>query len=322
MSLYTLIIVNWNSWDLLYQCLEKLEAQTFQEFAIVAIDNASDQPVPPELLARFPDIMLIENQTNDGFAKANNQAFKMLMDTEWVILLNPDAFPEPDWLEQLNKAKNDFPEYSMYASRLIMVSDPDKLDGDGDNYHFSGLAWRTGHGKSVNHDVTPKEIFSPCAAAAMYRTNDLLEVGGFDEDFFCYFEDVDLGFRMRLQGHKCLLVTSAIVHHVGSATTGGQRSDFSVYHGHRNLVWAYIKNMPGLLFWVFLPYHILLNIISIVVFVWRGQGTVILRAKWDALKGVSAMWHKRKVIQSNRVATIKDIWRVMDKSLIPWNRRY
>ena len=168
----------------------------------------------------------------------------------------------------------------------------------------------------------PKEVFSPCAAAAMYRTDILLESGGFDEDFYCYFEDVDLGFRLRLKGYKCLLIPTAVVHHVGSATTGGQKSKFSVYHGHRNLVWAYIKNMPGVLFWLLLPNHILLNVISIGWFVLRGQGSVIFRAKWDAIMGITTMWKKRKVIQSNRVASLKEIWRVLDKRIIPWIYRY
>jgi GT2 family glycosyltransferase len=91
------------------------------------------------------------------------------------------------------------------------------------------------------------EIFSPCAAAALYRRSALLEVGGFDEDFFCYVEDVDLGFRLRLAGYRCLYVPLSVAHHIGSGTTGGKNSDFSVYHGHRNLVWAFVKNMPGVL---------------------------------------------------------------------------
>jgi GT2 family glycosyltransferase len=86
----------------------------------------------------------------------------------------------------------------------------------------------------------------------LYRRSALIELGGFDEDYFCYVEDVDLGFRLRLAGHQCLYIPSSIVHHVGSGSTGGKNSDFAVYHGHRNLVWTYVKDMPGFLFWLFL----------------------------------------------------------------------
>jgi GT2 family glycosyltransferase len=318
----SILIVNWNSWELVSQCLDALMNQTYRNFKIFVADNASNDTPPDDIFSTFPNLVFVKNDVNYGFAEANNRLLKLANDSEWIVLLNPDAFPEPDWLEQLIKAANDYPDYSIFGTRLLMAENPERLDGDGDSYHISGLAWRRGHNNLSGCDITPKEIFSPCAAAAMYRTKVMLDAGGFDEDFFCYFEDVDLGFRMRLQGHKCLLVPTATVYHIGSATTGGQKSDFSVYHGHRNLVWTYIKNMPGMLFWLLLPYHILLNIFTISWFVLRGQGSVIFRAKWDAMMGVPHMWRKRKVIQSNRTASIKDIWRVMDKRLIPWNCRH
>jgi GT2 family glycosyltransferase len=143
------------------------------------------------------------------------------------------------------------------------------------------------------------------------------DVGGFDEDFFCYVEDVDLGFRLRLAGHKALYVPDAVAHHVGSATTGGQHSDFAVYHGHRNLVWTFMKNMPGILFWLLLPLHAAMNLVAVAVFTLRGQGWVILRAKWDAVKGLPTMWRKRKLVQSTRIATVREIWRCLDKHIGP-----
>jgi GT2 family glycosyltransferase len=165
-------------------------------------------------------------------------------------------------------------------------------------------------------------VFAPCAAAALYRRDALVKVGGFDESYFAYLEDVDLGFRLRLAGYRCLYVPDAVVRHVGSATTGGQRSDFSVYHGHRNLVWTYFKNMPWPLFWLYLPQHILLNFVSIVYFALRGQGRVILRAKWDALKGLPRILKERRRIQKSRRVSSSELRRVMTKGLLtPYLRR-
>jgi GT2 family glycosyltransferase len=155
----------------------------------------------------------------------------------------------------------------------------------------------------------------------MYSRSVFVALGGFDEDYFCYVEDVDLGFRMRLAGCRCLYVPSSVVRHVGSGTTGGQRSEFSTYYGHRNLVWTFVKNMPGVLFWPLLPLHLLMNFVSIVWFTLTGQGAVILRAKRDALLGLPKMWRKRQQIQKARVALIKDIWRMLDKRLIPTRSR-
>jgi len=96
------------------------------------------------------------------------------------------------------------------------------------------------------------ETFSPCAAAALYRASALREAGPFDADYFCYSEDVDLGFRLRLLGYTCWYAPDSVAHHVGSAITGG-RSDFTMYHGVRNGIWTYVKDMPGVLAWLCLP---------------------------------------------------------------------
>lgn len=320
MAQYTILIVNWNSWDVLSRCLEALSHQTCKDFRIIVADNASDQSQPHQIFSKFPRLTFVQNKSNYGFAKANNHLTGLSYKSEWIILLNPDAFPEPDWLEQLIKATSEYPDYSFFASRLLMEHNGSLLDGDGDSYHISGLVRRREHGKNRSKESAPEEIFSSCAAAAMYRTTIVREAGGFDEDFFCYLEDVDLGFRLRLAGYKCLLIPTAIVNHVGSATTGGQQSDIAVYYGHRNLVWTYVKNMPGALFWLFIPIHILLNVFSLFWFTARGQGDVIFRAKWDAIKGIPAMLRKRRLIQSARVAPDLEILRVMDKRLIPWDR--
>jgi GT2 family glycosyltransferase len=209
------------------------------------------------------------------------------------------------------------PEFDVFASKLLNAGNISVLDGAGDAYHVSGRVWRLGRGASdLGKADSQQEVFSPCAAAALYRRCALSEVGGFDEDYFCYVEDVDLGFRLRLAGYRCLYVPESVAQHVGSGTTGGQHSDFAVYHGHRNLVWTYVKDMPGFLFWLLLPLHVSLNLVSIVWFALYGRGSVILRAKRDALLGLPKMWRKRAHIQKLRVAAIVDVWRQLDKLMI------
>jgi GT2 family glycosyltransferase len=314
----TLVVVNWNSERFLERCLIALMAQSVKPYEIILVDNASTD-ASLDIVRCFPAVRLLAQKKNHGFARGNNLAIEVAdVRSEWVALLNPDAFPEPDWLERLVEAANSEPDAAAFGSRQIIYESPNLLDGTGDTYHISGLVWRERHGKKQQPtDLVQREIFSPCAAADLYRRQTIVDVGGFDEDFFCYMEDVDLGFRLRLAGHKAMYIPEAIVHHVGSATTGGKHSDFTVYHGHRNLVWTFVKNMPGLLFWVLLPLHLVMNMVSIVWFTLRGQGKVILRAKLDAIKGLPKMWRKRREIQSTRVASIKDIWRAIDKRLIP-----
>jgi len=260
-------------------------------------------------------VQLIRLEDNLGFAAANNLAIKMC-DTEFVALLNPDAFPHPDWLEKLLAAAERHPEVAAFGSRQMIDGQPGIVDGIGDVYHVSGLSWRAGHGRPLREeDLVEREIFSPCAAAALYRRSALLEVDGFDEDFFCYFEDVDLGFRLRLAGYKCLYVPDAVVDHVGSASSGGRRSDFAVYHGHRNLVWCFLKNMPNPLFSALLITHFIQSIFVALVFTARGQGRTFFRAKWHAGKKIAQFWKKRQAIQRGRRASWPAIWQALDKSL-------
>jgi len=312
------VIVNWNGERFLDRCLSALLVQTVTPHEIILVDNGSSD-ASLEIVRRYPSVHVLEQNKNLGFARGNNVAIEAAAaESEWIALVNPDAFPDLHWLEALLSAARDHPDFDVFGCKLVKDADFAILDGEGDAYHMSGLVWRRGHGMplaSFSQQVC--EVFSPCAAAALYRRSALLEVGGFDEDFFCYVEDVDLGFRLRLAGHKALYVPDAVVQHVGSATTGGQHSDFSVYHGHRNLVWTFVKDMPGILFWLLLPLHAAMNLATIFWFTLKGRGGVILRAKRDALLGLPKMWRKRQTIQSNRIATVREIWRMMGKQLIP-----
>ena len=214
------------------------------------------------------------------------------------------------------------PQYSFFGSHMKQYGFPGRLDGTGDIYHLCGLAWRRDHG--VSEGQTPRlmgEIFSPCAAAAMYKRDVFLDAGGFDEDFFCYFEDVDLAFRLRLLGQRCLYVPGAKVEHVGSAITDRQ-SNFAVYYGHRNMVWTYIKNMPFLLFWGGLPQHILANIAALIRFSFAGQMGPIFKAKWDALIGLRKIIKQRRFIQSNIKTSEANLKQIIARDwLLPYYKK-
>lgn len=293
----------------LARCIRCLKQQSVSAQSIIIVDNSEEADLKTMGLG---NVEILHPSENIGFAAGNNFGTADA-GSEFIALLNPDAFPKRDWLENLLNAADKNPQCASFGSVQLLEQDPEILDGIGDTYHPSGLFRREGYGRRRDDygDLQAREIFSPCAAAALYRREAFETVRGFDEDFFCYGEDVDLGFRLRLAGWKSMLVPDALVRHVGSASSGGQRSDFATYHGHRNMVWVYVKNMPGILFWLFLPLHVMANFASLLVLTLRGQGKVGLRAKIDALKGLPKMWKKRKMIQSTRVASVMDIWRAL-----------
>jgi GT2 family glycosyltransferase len=212
-------------------------------------------------------------------------------------------------------------KFDFFGCRMRLANSPNFLDGTGDNYHTSGVAWRRDHGVlAVESSSVAGEIFAPCAAAALYRISDLEEVGGFDESFFCYFEDVDLAFRLRLLGKRCAYVPDAVVDHVSSGLAG-KRSDFATYHGQRNMVWTYFKDMPAPLFWFYLPLHIAANATGVFICAARGQLGVVLRSKRDALIGLPRILVERNRIQAQAQTSWRSIHAVMVRSLTAlWSR--
>jgi GT2 family glycosyltransferase len=317
------LIVNWNGGDLLNQCLASVADQRRQPDHVVVVDNASSDDSLERAADRLLGTELIRLSSNVGFARANNIAARAARRFDAFALLNPDAFAEPGWLEALMRAAEREPAAASFASQMRLTTMPEYLDGAGDSYHVSGRAWRNGHQtRWAEWPAADAEVFAPCAAAALYRREAFEDVGGFDEQYFCYFEDVDLGFRLRLRGHRSIYVHSAIVRHVSSATSG-YRGDFAVYHGERNAVWTFVKDMPGPLLWMYLPQHIALNLAALAYYPWRGQGRVVFKAKLDALRGLPSMIRRRKSVQEHRAVDPWTLRRAMRTGIrAPYLARY
>jgi len=262
----SVIIVNYNAGEYLRSCVESLLTQTLTRFECILVDNGSTDgslDMLPQLDERFT---IIEAKKNLGFAAANNLAVKQAQ-ADWIALLNPDAFARPTWLMAGLKARTQLPNVAMVGSTQYLALEPDRFDGLGDEYHAFGIAWRAGFGAPVE-DIFDRETFGPCGAGAFYDRHVFEKLGGFDESFFCYHEDVDLAFRMRLAGYKCVQSADAIIDHVSSAISG-RASEFAVYHGTRNRIWTFFNNMPRPLLVLLAVPHILANLAFLCVSVFR-----------------------------------------------------
>ncbi len=301
------VLVNWNSGSFLRACLAALECQTLPPRQVVVVDNAStDDSLPKREEYQLP-LHIIRLSSNTGFSHANNQAIKQLdKSVNWVVLLNADTKPLSTWLAKLVGAANKNPEFDFFASTLLSMENPSLYDGTGDQLFYSGLAKRHRYQRPVLGNRSHCEVFAPCAAAAMYKRAILDEIQGFDDDYFCYFEDVDLAFRLRLKGYRCLWVSDAMVHHYGGGLTE-HIADTPIYYGHRNMVWNYVKNMPMPLLIALLPLHLFANLATLIYYTGKGKRKTIIKAKKDAIAGLPAVWAKRKESQSGRVSS----WRIL-----------
>lgn len=314
-----LVVVTYESATLVPRLVAAIAAQTRRPDRVLVVDNASGDGTVDALRRAFATTPLpaevIALDRNTGFAAANNLAVTRLDDCDAVVLLNPDAFPEPAWLARLEAAAARHPDAVSLASRLMRDGHPGVLDGAGDVVHASGIVWRHGHGRAladVPDALIEREVFAACAAAAWYRRDAWIAAGGFDERFFCFVEDVDLGFRLRLAGGACWYVPDAVVSHVGSAVTGVD-SPFAVYHGHRNLTWMFAKDMPASLLWRALPAHLGAALAGLPLFAQRGRLAPYLRAKRDALAGLPAMWRSRDAVHRASPAAVAAIARLIDR---------
>lgn len=309
----TVVVVAYESGPTLSQCLAALDAQTLAGFEIVLVDNASSDGAAQAAARADPTIRLIPNSSNLGFAAAVNQGAQAARG-RWLVLLNPDAYADTDWLAQLLAAARTFPHVRCFASRQLMADDPGRLDGLGDVMSITGFPYRGGYGRPDAGAVAPAEAFSACGGAMMIDRALFRQMGGMDVRLFCYCEDVDLGYRLRLAREATVTVPTAVVRHEGSASSGGPRSDFAVFHGSRNRLWVFVKNTPPILFWLTLPLHVLTTAVLFARHATRGELSAPWRGLMAGIKGLPQAWAWRREVQGARAATSADIARAMSWS--------
>jgi GT2 family glycosyltransferase len=307
----SVVIVAYESGPTLDRCLAGLRAQTFTDFETLIIDNASADGAPQRAAAADPAIRLIEPGANLGFAAGNNLAARQARG-RWLVLLNPDAYAQPDWLEALIAGTLRHPDVRCFTSLQMVADEPGLMDGAGDVMTSAGIPFRGGYRRRLPPDLREGEVFSACGAATLIDRDLFLRLGGFDERFFCYCEDVDLGYRLRLNGEATLLIPAARVDHVGSATLG-VRSDFALFHGTRNRVWTFLKNTPLPLLWLTAPLHFAVTAGLFLLHVRRGDASAV----WKGFKAafveadLDPILASRREIQAARKAGSWDILRVM-----------
>ena len=320
---FSVLIVNYNGGAYLQGAIDSLKAQTHRSFEVMVIDNASvDDSIATLDTRGLPAFTLMAEAENHGFARGNNLAAEKASG-RWIALLNPDAVADPDWLAALRRAADRHPDVKAFASAQYALEEPGLMDGAGDAYQLFGFPWRGGFGRPASE--MPKVdgwCFSGCGAAAVYETGLWRSLSGFDERYFCYCEDVDLGFRIQLAGHDCLFVSEAIIYHAGSAIAG-RASAFATYHGTRNRIWTYVKNMPTGLLVLTLPGHLALTLYVLARNCFTPRFVPILRGLMDGVIGIGKATRPSQWKVPNRAITLVTLakrmawnpWRMSSRSV-------
>jgi len=322
--LASIIILNFNGKRFLKDCFESLKKQTHQSFEIILVDNGSTDDSVEFIKKKFPEVKIIINKENLGFAHANNQGFKIAKG-KYFITLNNDTEADEKWLENLILIAESDEKIGMVASKILSLKNPNLIDSVGVNICLNGMS--RGRGRleidKGQYDRV-EEIFLPSACAALYRREMLEEISFFDDSFFAYCEDTDLGIRGRLTDWKAFLSPQAVVYHYYSGT-GGKYSFFKAYLVERNYVWVVVKNFPLellMLFPFFIFYRFILQFYAVLAkkgatseFLEKSSFfnsvTIVLKACFDALKKLPEFIRKRRVIQRDKKISRKEFYRLL-----------
>lgn len=248
--LVSAVVVNWNGGEMLREALASLFRQTWPALEVILVDNASIDGSADEAERCFGDsLRVIRNARNEGFARGNNIGFAAARG-EWIFLLNSDAICDPEAVAELMRFVENKPDVGQLACRVVRASQPHFFDSAGLLLYPDGVARPRGwQEKDVGQYDRAEEVLAPHGCACALRKSMLDEIGTFDEDFFCYFEDLDLGVRGQLAGWKCWYVPTSRVRHRKSATAGNY-SVFKAYHVERNRLYCLWKWMPRFLVFV------------------------------------------------------------------------
>lgn len=254
MNKVTIVIPNYNGKAYMDKCMKCLVAQEYKDFNVIVVDNASMDKSQNIALQYGKDLSveIVQFSKNTGFSVAVNEGIRNARG-EYVILLNNDAYADKAFVGELvNKMESDS---KIFSAQALMLQENNKnlVDGAGDYFSAMGWAFARGKDKEAEYYTTDKDVFSCCAGAAIYRKSVFDEIGLFDENFFAYLEDMDVGYRARLKGYRNVIATKAKVYHVGSGSSGSRHNYFKAKISARNsfLVmyknfawWQWVVNMP------------------------------------------------------------------------------
>ncbi|MFQ5328776.1 MAG: glycosyltransferase family 2 protein [Thermodesulfobacteriota bacterium] len=322
--LISVIIVNWNGLNFLKGSLRTLSLQSYIDFETIVVDNGSDDGSLSFIRTSYPQIRIIENSGNRGFAAANNQGIAVARG-RYVALLNNDTEVEQEWLATLAaSAESSPPDVGMWAPKILSIEDRTSIDSVG-GLLISRCCIAKGRGRGERdrgqYDNL-RDVFIPSGCAAMYRLAMLETVGNFDEQFFAYCEDTDIGLRAMLMGWKTRSVPEAVVYHHYSGTAG-KYSPTKAFLVERNHIWVAVKNMPlplAISFPLYTACRYLLQSYGVITQQGAGGRFVkghsrssllqLLGKAWlNAARGLPGMIKKRGRIQGSRVVTNGEVMR-------------
>ncbi|HSX07923.1 MAG TPA: glycosyltransferase family 2 protein [Candidatus Saccharimonadales bacterium] len=317
----TVVVPNWNGREEVGACLKSLLAQSLKAHIIV-VDNGSIDGSLQYIKENFKKVEVIEHRENKGFAGGVNAGIRKAMEdgARYVALFNNDAIASKTWLEELVRALDNNDSVGIVTCKL-MDANKEHLDSTGDYYTTWGLPYPRGRGEPVS-DKYDREtaVLGGSGGASLYRTALFDDIGLFDEDFFAYYEDVDVSLRAQLAGWKVRYEPKAIAYHQIGATSGKIKG-FTTYQTMKNLPLLLWKNIPAAYLWRVLPRFTLAYLLFFASAIQRHHGKAAFKGWLKAWQLLPLKLIERHEIQRARGVSAKYIWTLMTHDLPPNARR-
>ncbi len=313
MKLVSIIIPNWNGRRYLEKCFSSLKKLNYLNYEIILVDNASKDDSVEFTRKNYPQVKIIQNKKNLGFAEANNIGYQNSKG-EYILFLNNDTEVKPDFLTILVKEIEEDENIGGVQPKILQMDNPQNLDCIGGFLTSTGVLYHFGYGKAAD-DLKynqKMEIFSVKGVAMLFRRRVLEKVGLFDKDFFAYFEETDLCHRIWMAGYKIFYIPQAVIYHKGGGTAKKIRNSIIEFHSFKNRINSYVKNLGSIELLKILPLHLFLCLmVSVISFKYC---TAIHKAIWWNI------WHLKKALRRRRKIQ-KDIRKIKDRDFIPYLKK-
>ncbi|MFQ5696142.1 MAG: glycosyltransferase family 2 protein [Terriglobia bacterium] len=306
----------------LERCLESLLGRGPIPFTVHVVDDGSPEPI--ELPGSWPGVRCHRRERNCGPVSAVQYALTQTAD-DWIVLLNSDVRVGPESLRRLLEVLREYPEYDVAVPKLLRSQQQRVIDSAGDAVLMGGGSYRVGAGeRDLGQYDGLRRVPTAASTLCATRRSLLEELGGLDQDFIGFLEDVDLALRARLRGYRCVYVPSAEAFHEGGASFGHWKESDILRLITRNQIWVVAKNFPVAVLWRALPRILVFQTLWLGLMLSRGFLGAYLRGVGQALLGLPRMLRKRREIQAGRKIPAQEFLRLLvqaEREIAAWQRR-
>ena len=312
----SIIIVNFNQKQFTLNCLKSLGKITYPNYEIIVVDNNSQDGSVESITKMFPDVGQILNKSNSGYVGGNNAGIRQAKG-KYLLILNNDTVVTPSFIEPLVEDLKNYPSLGIVQSKIFIMDKPKLLDNVASYLTNTGFLYHIGYLDVDKSEYQRyRETFAAKGACMLVR-KEVLRLGAFDKEFWCYFEETDLCWRAWVMGYHVAFEPKSIIYHKMGATSTTMRSAFIHYHSFKNRIRTIIKNasLPTL-FWM-LPIHLTTCVGLVIFFMFAGQisGSLsILKAIGWNIRVFSETWKLRNKVQSKRKISDTEIFNKVMKN--------